>query len=71
MPENRDVQILNFVTRTFCIFGGRWRTLPMRWRTRWEVRDPVPDKEVRFLMETTSVCNTFLCAFLKLCFICK
>ena len=26
VPENRDLQSLNFVTRTLCIFGGRWRT---------------------------------------------
>ena len=40
VPENRDLQSLNFVTRTLCILGGevedsfskqrmRWRTLPM------------------------------------------
>ena len=34
-PENRDLQCLNFVTRTLCIFGGRWRT------QRCEVEDSV------------------------------
>ena len=27
VPENRDLQSLNFVIRTHYIFGGRWRTL--------------------------------------------
>ena len=35
VPENRDLQRLNFVTRTHCIFGGRWRT------HRCEVEDSV------------------------------
>ena len=35
VPENRDLQSLNFVTRTLCIFGGRWRT------QRCEVEDSV------------------------------
>ena len=35
VPENCDLQSLNFVTRTLCIFGGRWRT------QRCEVEDSV------------------------------
>ena len=35
VPKNRDLQSLNFVTRTLCIFGGRWRT------QRCEVEDSV------------------------------
>ena len=35
VPENRDLQSLNFVTRTLCIFGGMWRT------QRCEVEDSV------------------------------
>ena len=35
VPENRDLQSLNCVTRTLCIFGGRWRT------QRCEVEDSV------------------------------
>ena len=82
VPENRDLQSLNFVTRTLCIFGGRWRTrlqnnawggrlcrwgggLAGRWGTLYLTKKPGSQ------METTSVCITFIFAFLKLCYIWK
>ena len=82
VPENRDLQSLNFVTRTLCIFGGRWRTrfqnnawggrlcrwgggLAGRWGTLYLTKKP------GYQMETTSICITFIFAFLKLCYIWK
>ena len=49
----------------------RWRTLPMRWRTHWEVVDSVPGIEACFLLETAFICITFiyLLNFIMPCYI--
>ena len=82
VPEIRDLQSLNFVTWTLCIFGGRWRTRFQnnawggglclwggRLNGRWGTL--YLTKKPGSQMETTSVCITSIFAFLKLCFIWK
>ena len=82
VPENCDLQSLNFVTRTLCIFGGRWRTRFQNnawggglclWggglAGRWGTL--YLTKKPSSQMETTFVCITFIFAFLKRCFVWK
>ena len=82
VSENRDLQSLDFVTRTLCIFGGRWRTLFQnnawggglclwggRLAGRWGTL--YLTKKPSSQMEATSVCITFIFVFSKLCFIWK
>ena len=61
MPENRDLQSLNFVTRTLCIFGGRWRT------HRCEVEDSVM---FGFRRWRTAISDTRLDRFIKIYYVC-
>ena len=82
VPENRDLQSLNFVTRILCIFGGRWRTRFQNnawggWLCLWggelagRWRTLYLTKKPGSQMETTFVCTTFIFAFLKLRFVWK
>ena len=61
VPENRDLQSLNFVTRTLCIFGGRWRT------QRCEVEDSVM---FGFRRCRTAISDASLDRFIKIYFVC-
>ena len=60
VPENRDLQSLNFFTRTVCIFGGRWRT------HRREVEDSVM---FGFRRRRTAISDIRLDSFIKIYFI--
>ena len=61
VPENRDLQSLDFVTRTLYIFGGRWRT------HRCEVEDSVM---FGFRRWRTAISYARLDRFIKICFVC-
>ena len=61
VPENCDLQSLNFVTRALCIFGGRWRT------RRCEVEDPVM---FGFWRWRTAISDARLDRFIKIYFVC-
>ena len=61
MPENRDLQSLNFVTRTLCNFGGRWRT------QRCEVEDSVM---FGFRRRRTAISDTRLDSYIKIYLVC-
>ena len=62
VPEHRDLQSLNFVTRTLCIFGGRWRT------QRCEVEDSVM---FGFRRWRTAISDVRLDRFIKIYFVCR
>ena len=59
--QKRDLQSLNFVTRTLCIFGGRWRT------QRCEVEDSVM---FGFRRWRTAISDARLDRFIKIYFVC-
>ena len=61
VPEIRDLRSPNCVTRTLCIFGGRWRT------HRCEVEDSVM---FVFRRRRTAISDTRLDNFIKIYFIC-
>ena len=61
VPERRDFQSLNFVTRTLCIFDGRWRT------QRCEVEDSVM---FGFSRWRTAISDARLDRFIKIYFVC-
>ena len=61
VPENRDLQSLNFVTRTLCIFAGRWMT------QRCEVEDSVM---FGFRRWRTAISDACLDRFIKIYFVC-